>query len=335
MTVGTWALRLAGLALMLTALAVPLMRAPERPVETLVAAWAPPPSDFAELDGQLLHWRDQGRGGDPTPLVLLHDAGASLHVWQGWVQALAARRRVITLDVPGSGLSGPAPDGDYRPAAQARRVLALLAHARVQRFILVGQGAGADVAWATALADPHAVRGLMLINPGTPTHWPPLWRLARLPGWTGISTHLLPRALVQAQWHELLGPTGSVSAAQIDRLFELTRRDGNRAALPALLAQLGAPQPALPPDMPVLLAWGEADGVTPLTAARRTALSTSLPQARWATWPGLGHWPQEEDATRTAASLQQWLGEAASAAGPVAWAPQRLSSASISDWNSR
>lgn len=338
MAAGAWALRLAGLALMVSALSLPLMRAPERPVETLVATWAPAPSEFAELEGQLLHWRDQGRAGDPTPLVLLHDAGASLHVWEGWVRALTPRHRVLTLDVPGSGLSGPAPDGDYRPAAQARRVRALLAQAKVRRYVLVGQGAGADVAWATALADPHAVRGLMLINPGRPTHWPTLWRLARLPGWASISTELLPRALIQVQWDELLGPAGSVSATQTDRLFELTRRSGNSAALPPLLAQLGAPQPALPADMPVLLAWGEADEVTPLTAQRRAALSGQLPQARWTVWPGLGHWPQEEDAARTVASLQQWLGEAAGAAGPVALASQtdaglyqRLSSVSISD----
>ncbi len=65
----TWLLRLVGLLLMLTALAVSLSRAPDRPVETLVARWAPPPSQFIEFKGQIVHLRDVGPRGDPAPLV--------------------------------------------------------------------------------------------------------------------------------------------------------------------------------------------------------------------------------------------------------------------------
>ena len=53
-------LRLVGLLLMLTALAVSLSRAPDRPVQSLVARWAPPPSDFIEVKGQIVHLRDVG-----------------------------------------------------------------------------------------------------------------------------------------------------------------------------------------------------------------------------------------------------------------------------------
>ncbi len=52
--------RILGVLLLLTALAIPLMRAPDRAVETLVQRWAPPPSDFLELRGQLVHYRDEG-----------------------------------------------------------------------------------------------------------------------------------------------------------------------------------------------------------------------------------------------------------------------------------
>ena len=75
---------------MLTALALPLSRAPDRAVETLVARWAPPPSDFIDVKGQLVHVRDEGPRDDPLPIVLLHGTGASLHTWEGWVTALRA-----------------------------------------------------------------------------------------------------------------------------------------------------------------------------------------------------------------------------------------------------
>ena len=76
-------LRIFGVLLMLTALSVPLMQAPDREVQSLVARWAPPPSDFLDLQGQLVHYRDEGPRSDVTPLVLLHGTSASLHTCAG------------------------------------------------------------------------------------------------------------------------------------------------------------------------------------------------------------------------------------------------------------
>src|SRR4051794_9461302 len=100
-------IRILGLLLMLTALVVTLTHAPDRTVESLVARWAPAPSDFMIVKGQFVHFRDEGPKNDPTPLVLVHGTAASLHTWQGWVGELRGRRRVITFDLPGFGLTGP------------------------------------------------------------------------------------------------------------------------------------------------------------------------------------------------------------------------------------
>jgi len=100
-------LRLFGLLLILGAVGVALSRAPDRPVQSLVARWAQPPSDFIEVKGQIVHLRDEGPRNDAAPLLLLHGTGASLHTWDGWAAALKARRRVIRIDLPGYGLTGP------------------------------------------------------------------------------------------------------------------------------------------------------------------------------------------------------------------------------------
>ena len=112
-------LRVLGSLLMLSAVALSLSRAPDRAVETLVARWALPPSSFIDLDGQLVHLRDVGPRDDPLPIVLLHGTSSSLHTWQGWVQGLERQRRVVTLDLPGFGLTGPRSDGQYHPDADA------------------------------------------------------------------------------------------------------------------------------------------------------------------------------------------------------------------------
>ena len=90
--------------------------APDRPVEELQARWAPAPSQFIELMGMQVHLRDEGPRDDAEPLLLLHGTSASLHTWEGWVADLKRTRRVISVDLPGFGLTGPFPDGDYRIA---------------------------------------------------------------------------------------------------------------------------------------------------------------------------------------------------------------------------
>ena len=81
--------RLVGILILLSALAVPLVRAPDLPVEGLVGRWAQPPSEFMDLDGQLVHYRDEGPQADATPIVLIHGTSASLHTWDGWTTACA------------------------------------------------------------------------------------------------------------------------------------------------------------------------------------------------------------------------------------------------------
>ena len=43
-------------------------------------------SNFLEIDGATIHYKDEGEG---TPLVLLHGIGSSLHTWDGWTSDLS------------------------------------------------------------------------------------------------------------------------------------------------------------------------------------------------------------------------------------------------------
>ncbi|HEY2977930.1 MAG TPA: alpha/beta fold hydrolase, partial [Burkholderiaceae bacterium] len=178
-------LRIVGLLLVFSALALALSHAPDRSVESLVARWAPPPSDFLDVKGQLVHYRDQGPRDDPTPLVLLHGTSASLHTWEGWVAALKTQRRVISFDLPGFGLTGPSVSNDYRGDSYARFVLDVLDALHVQRFAIAGNSLGGEVAWRTTLLAPARVDKLILVDAGgyafQPTSVPIGFQLARVP----------------------------------------------------------------------------------------------------------------------------------------------------------
>ena len=96
--------------LLLVVVALGATWAPDRAVSELQARWAPPPSVFVDVAAMKVHLRDEGLRDDPSPIVLIHGTAASLHTWDGWVDALKAQRRVIRFDLPGFGLTGPTPE---------------------------------------------------------------------------------------------------------------------------------------------------------------------------------------------------------------------------------
>ena len=309
-------LRLLGVLLMLTAIAVALSRAPDRAPQTLVARWAMPPSDFIEVRGQLVHLRDEGPRTDPLPLLLLHGTGASLHTWDGWASALRATRRVIRIDLPGFGLTGPfsgqyTPD-DYRGDTYARFVLDVLDTLHVPRAVIGGNSLGGEVAWRAVTLAPQRFDKLILVDSSgyafAPDDVPLGFRVARIPLLNRLSEHLLPRAVVAASLRSVYGDPAGVSDELVDRYFELTLREGNRRALRLRLQQLQMGEQAgriATLALPTLVLWGGRDRLVPPDNARRFA--ADIRGATLIVFDTLGHVPQEEDPARTAASVIDFL----------------------------
>lgn len=311
-----WLLRLLGLLLMASALAVALSRAPDRPAESLVARWAPSPSDFIEVKGQVVHLRDEGPRGDPLPLVLLHGTSASLHTWDGWVAAIKPSRRVIRFDLPGFGLTGPFAGSyardDYRGDTYARFVIDMLDALRVPRAVIGGNSLGGEVAWRVATLAPARIERLILVDATgyrfEPESVPLGFRIARVPVLNRLGEHLLPRALVAASVAAVYGDPTRVTEALVDRYFELTLREGNRRALGLRMQQLDPGDDAVRLQslaMPTLVLWGGRDRLIPPAIAARFA--ADIRGARLVTFPDLGHVPQEEDPPRTVQPVLEFL----------------------------
>jgi pimeloyl-ACP methyl ester carboxylesterase len=318
-------LRALGVLLMLSALAATLARAPERSAASLVARWAPPPSDFIEVQGQIVHLRDVGPrhtgAGSPPPIVLIHGTGASLHTWEGWTAALQGQRRVISFDLPGFGLTGPWSDSfngpypheRYEGDADARFTLALLDQLQVQRAVLGGHALGGEVAWRAAWLAPQRVASLILVDASgpasTPLAVPLVWRLARWPVVNRAMESLLPRPVVARSVADVYGNPARVTEALVDRYFELTLREGNRRALVTRLEHL---EPGLDAEriptlrVPTLILWGGRDRLIPPSTGRR--FREQIAGSQLVEFEELGHVPQEEDPAATVAAVKVFLG---------------------------
>ena len=132
------------------------------PLPELRAKYETAASRYLEVDGTRVHYRIEGEG--PT-VVLLHGVLAQLQTWDGWVEQLSRHYRLVRLDVPGFGLTGPMASGDYTPEYAVEffeKVRTLLGE---ERFHLVGNSLGGFLSWYYAACYPQHVERLILIDP--------------------------------------------------------------------------------------------------------------------------------------------------------------------------
>jgi len=286
--------------------------APDRPVDSLKARWAPAPSQFVEVDGMQVHLRDEGPRDDPHPIVLLHGTSASLHTWNAWADALKATRRVVRMDMPGFGLTGPNPKGDYTLMAYVAFVDHVLAKLNVQHAVVAGNSLGGEISWLLALHHPERVSRLVLVDAGgypfEPQGMPIGFKLARIPALQPLTTRLLPRKTIEDSVKSVYGHPERITPELIDRYFELTLREGNRASLIQRFQQ--SPIGHFADEVkrvkqPTLVLWGGQDHLIPPANAKR--FEQDLPGSRVVMFDDLGHVPQEEDPVRTLAAARAFM----------------------------
>jgi len=286
---------------------------PDRPVDALKASWAPPPSNFVALQGMQVHVRDEGPRDDPTPIVLIHGTSASLHTWDGWVAALSPHRRVIRMDLPGFGLTGPAPDADYSMARYTGFMLDLLDLLKLDEVVMGGNSLGGGIAWQTALAHPTRVRQLILVDatgyPLQPQSMPIGFRLAKISWLAPITQKILPRSMVEASVRNVYGQPDKVSPALIDRYYELTLREGNRVSLTQRF-QYRSSDAALAEQisqlrLPTLIQWGSKDRLIPPDHGQH--FHQDIAGSQLQVFEGLGHVPHEEDPEATVQAVKRFL----------------------------
>ena len=286
--------------------------APDRSAEALSTRWAPPPSQFVLIDGMKVHLRDEGPRDDPMPLILLHGTSSSLHTWEGWTQVLKEKRRVVRVDLPGFGLTGPTAAGDYRMQVYSQFVASVMNALQIQRAVLVGNSLGGYVAWKTAVDYPERVGKLVLVDAAgyatAATSVPIGFKLAQIPALSKLMGHVLPRAVIESSLKNVYADPSKITPELIDRYYELALRAGNRQSLAARFAQNkpGEFENQIKNiKQPTLIIWGGLDRLIPPDNAQR--FHSDIAKSRLVLFDKLGHVGHEEDPASTVAVAQEFL----------------------------
>ena len=132
--------------------------------DQLVAKYADADSRFVVLegvDGIRVHYKDAGSG---PAVLLVHSSSGDLKDWDPWVKVLSKDYRVVRLDLPSFGLTGPVPSGNYSIERYLWLVDALMDHLDIERFAIVGTSYGGLVAFRYAATRLDRVTALVLAN---------------------------------------------------------------------------------------------------------------------------------------------------------------------------
>ncbi len=294
-----------------------ILKRPDIPYETLAAKYESGASRYELFaDGVRLHYRDEGNPDGPT-LLLLHGFSASLHTWEPWVQQLGGAYRIVTLDLPGHGLTR-APAGYQGSIHAFRDAVATFADAKdLQHFIIGGNSMGGHVALEYALAHPEQVDALMLIDSAG---WPDppnategqsaiIFQLLRNPIAANILRDLDNSALIR-QGLETAFPAKPelVDDAMVARYAELSRAPGHRDIIFGLMRAnrpLATPERLAALTMPTLILHGELDRLTPLSFGEQ--YHSAIAGSEFRALDGIGHAPQEEVPEQSAALVRAFV----------------------------
>ena len=283
---------------------------PDLAVEKLIDKYAFDDSQFLEMEGMKVHYRRTGRG---APLLLIHGFGGNLWNWQDWTRILSAEYEVITLDLPGFGLTGPHPREDYSTEMYLSFLDDFAGTLQLDSFVIAGNSMGGGFAWRYALRHPEKIQKLVLVNssgyPRQKDEGKMLlgFRLLRVPVINQLVTKITPRSILRKTVRDIYGDPALATEAEVDFYEDILRRKGNRAAL---VKRMSAPRKDHSGkirniDCQTLILWGDQDKLISYRNAHR--FRDDIAQAEMIVYPDVGHAPQMEIPEKSASDLRRFL----------------------------
>ena len=259
-----------------------------------------------------VHYRDEGLNAEENPdapvLFLLHGIMASLHTWDGWVENLQDDFRIIRVDIPGFGLTGPYADGIYNVERAVDMLNQLSSELKIESFSLAGNSMGGLISWNFAVQYPEKVERLILLDSaGYSFDLPVMLKLLRTPILKDSMAFVTPKFIVTQTLSEVYGDDSKVTDETIERYHQLMLREGNRTAVVSVLESISDVENDKIKQLkvPTLIQWGEADNWIPLAHAENFA--TEIEGAKLITYPGVGHIPMEEIPQQSANDAKDFL----------------------------
>ena len=263
--------------------------------------------------GMQVHYRDEGVQTDSVPLILLHGMSSSLNTWDSVAMGLKSERRVISLDLPGFGLTGPSPENTYNFDYYSKFIDSFTTRLRIKRFILVGNSMGGAISWNYALHHPNALAKMILIDaagyPKKGESGSLGFKIASTPVINNLLLYATPKSLVRKSLETIYFDQKRVTDAQVERFHDIAIREGNRAvALEIFKGSFGTTKikgQINQVKTPTLILWGDKDNV--ISVDNVVLFKRDIQGSRSEIYKNVGHVPMEEVPEKVVESILKFI----------------------------
>ena len=282
---------------------------PDKSKAELEKAYGSPKNAYVSALGVQLHYQDTGPSKNAIPILFLHGFGASLQTWDNWAQALSNDYRVISVDLPGFGLTGEDPSGIYTDQRSVEVLEAFLKELKIPKVVLVGNSMGGKIAWQFTARYPNQVSKLVLISPdGYASPGMEYGKKPDVPAIADLYRYFFSKTFLAMNLKPAYADPNTLNDALVNRYYDLMLAPGVRGAILARMQQtvLQDPVPSLASiQVPTLLIWGEKDAFIPISNSNDYL--KAMPNAKRVSLPNIGHLPQEEQPSIGLAALKEFL----------------------------
>lgn len=280
-------------------------------VEELKKEYANEHSKFIEINEMQVHFRDEGEG---FPIVLVHGTASSLHTWDAWTNELKKTNRVIRMDLPAFGITGPNKNADYSIESYTTFLHSFVEKLNLDKFHLAGNSLGGNIAWNYAAEHPAKVEKLILVDAsGLPTNKEPpaIFKMAKTPVLRSLFLYVTPKMLITKNIKEVYADDDKVTDELVTRYHKMALRAGNRQAFIdraktdfKLDAKINTDR-LKSIQTPTLLIWGAKDLWIPLDNGKR--MNRILVNSKLEVLENSGHVPMEENPKESLELLKNFL----------------------------
>lgn len=300
---------LVGLVLMLViGLLIALYIYRDIPADVLEAKYANDASQFMQVAGVRVHYRDEGPRDGPV-VVLVHANFASLLGWESWAEALKDKYRVVRFDMTSHGLTGPDPSGDHTLERTMEITEAFIDALGIDDLTIGGTSLGGTVSVFYTMRNPERVKRLILLSPGSIEGKEQKAR-GDVPDAAYVLKYIMPRALPKSMLDSGFAPDPAPDEL-VDRWYDLWRNEGQREAqldrlkfydsgdISEVFGQV---------RVPVLLLWGEANTTAKFAQHEEVLhLLENAESINFVSYPGVGHMAVQQAGAEIVVDVRAFL----------------------------
>ena len=292
------------------------------PRDKLEAKYASGASKFLDLkNGSRIHYRDEGDLYKPA-IILLHGFNGSLFNFERMVPLLSKEFRLISIDLPGFGLTGAVPSMDYSTQNSILVINELTSYLGMEKFSIAGNSMGGGIAWRYALENPEKTQSLVLLASSgiysseerlqieeSERESPLVWKLMRSNFVSYFLSLYTPKFFATQGLKTSVYDPNLATEEIANQFHELTLMQGSREAILSRFSKQNyndeKPDILKKIQAPTLIIHGREDNIISFKSSIN--LDQYIQNSQLVIYPKIGHLPMYETPTRVANDIKNFL----------------------------